>query len=375
MSSTKLDIAFADKLLGCIERAPSAIQKLAQATHSTRDNVLNVLAELQLLGVPIEQADGVFTFKAGTAHLNDPSDEKASKKLSGKTSEKISKKSRTLEYKKTHVLRPNIIESSHTWLVNFLSGQCVPDYAHKQALFAPKKEWSVADTFAVIPEFQTQGVGRRGRTWCSGYAQGVLCSVAKFLPLPPQRLTGLSLALGADIASRLNDALSKVEKVQLKWPNDIIRLNANSYEKIGGVLVEFVSSNSPSGCWVVVGVGVNVGSAPECSALKTSQNNLHNTPASIDGVSRQAALNLLLEAVCYVLQDYPNKGFEHWRTAWQNLHAFHKKNVLIEQACGTLQGKCDGVDERGALLLSTASGQQVLYSGDVSLRPVHKKQH
>lgn len=363
MESNTLDTSFADQLLGIIEHAPSDVATLVHTTQRLHDEVLSTLSELRALGVPIESADGVFSFASSTVHLND--------------------RALALEQKNTHLLRTHIMASSHTWLVNFLSGKRVASYAHKHTLFAHKKDWPVTNAYAVLPEFQTHGVGRQGRTWRSGYAQGALCSVAQFLPFPPQQLMGLSLAVGAEVAERLNKTLHKEERVQLKWPNDIIRLSTNSsnkngYEKLGGVLVELVPSEDRNGCWVVVGVGLNVGCVPEAIELESSSHtlnrNLGNTPASVQGVSRQNAIGLLLSAVRYVLDHYEALGFLHWRATWQSMHAFDKKNVLIEQACGTLQGTCDGVDERGALLLSTASGQKTLYSGDVRLRPAHMKQ-
>lgn len=377
-----LDIALADHLLGIIEHTPSAVQNLADITHRPKADVLNALTAVQYLGVPIERLKNDFLIGKHAVHLNEKSlaceyenyfNEYRKDAFSIEKSAVCSHEKNWVDgCENISILRPHIIGSSHTWLVDFLSGQVVDDYAHKHPLFAPQKVWPVTNTFVIVPEFQTHGVGRQGRTWHSGYAQGALCSVAKFLPLPPQQLIGLSLACGADIATRLNRVLSPEQQIQLKWPNDMIRLNTTGYDKLGGVLVELVPSTHNSGCWVVVGVGLNVGSVPKWVEREPSTQSPHNTPDSVVGVSRQQAVSILLTAVNRVLHSYSSLGFAHWRTTWQNLHAFDKKNVLITQACGTLQGRCDGVDERGALLLTTPTGQTTLYSGDVSLRPASK---
>lgn len=352
MQTKAFDLSLADALLGLIERAPSDVAHLARDVKRSESDVLHTLSQLQALGVPIESVGDAFAFKPDVIHLDQHSLAAVTKDVS--------------------ILRPHVIESSHRWLVNALSGKTANDYSHKHALFTPRKDWDLTKMYAVLPEFQTQGVGRQGRTWHSGYAQGALCSVVKYSHLPPQQLTGLSLACGAEIAMRLNNVLPTDQHVQLKWPNDLIRLNAEGYEKLGGILVELVPCKGHGGYWVVVGVGLNVGDVPDVVDTDSIGTEPRNKPASVVGLSRQQAVNGLLGAVNHVLNHYSDEGFEHWRASWDALHAFDKKNVLIEHACGTLQGECEGVDRDGALLLRTSSGLQSVFSGDVSLRPAQK---
>lgn len=344
-----LNLSLADALLSLIEqgmaqRRPCGISELAHAVPCSKDGVGGALRALQTLGVPIKQTGDVFSFSSGVHHLE----------------------SMTCEH--AHVLRAHVVDSSNTWLMSALAGDVsngAISYAHKNALFTHNAtiDWCKDTAYAVVPEFQTQGRGRHGRQWRSDYAQNALCSVAYYVPCAPNDLGGLSLACGAEIASRLNALLPAKERIQLKWPNDLIRLTPTYYDKLGGVLVERTPSSDVAGGWVVVGVGVNVGRAPELGL------DVRNQASCIKDLSRQQVVQTVLDSVVYVLRHYASHGFAHWQHNWQHLNAFHKKNVLIEQACDTLRGICDGVDERGALLLDTSSGQKTLYSGDVSLRP------
>ncbi len=68
--------------------------------------------------------------------------------------------------------------------------------------------------------------------------------------LPPDALSGLSLATGIAVAHALQQL--GVTEVGLKWPNDVWWRE----RKLGGILLE---SGSDAGvCYVVAGIGLNV---------------------------------------------------------------------------------------------------------------------
>lgn len=206
-------------------------------------------------------------------------------------------------------------------------------------------------------EMQLQGRGRRGRSWQAGFAQGVLLSVAMRVPCSAVQLGGLSLACGVEVAHALQSL--GVTDVQLKWPNDLL-LNG---EKLGGILIE-LSGETEGPCDVVVGLGLNVASAPAASDLdKTGL-----LPACLPGLSRNDLLQACSLALCQVLSGYAGKGFVAWQADWQALNAHQGQEVAIQQASGDVYGVCLGVDDQGALLLKTQAGEQTVFAGDLSLR-------
>ena len=103
---------------------------------------------------------------------------------------------------------------------------------------------------AVRAEKQTSGRGRRGRNWISEEGN-LFCSLAFEFELKNLgalvMITALSLAQAAE-------SFSAAVKPQLKWPNDVLLNGA----KLSGILLE-----KGEGDYIIVGVGVNIVSAPE----------------------------------------------------------------------------------------------------------------
>jgi BirA family biotin operon repressor/biotin-[acetyl-CoA-carboxylase] ligase len=107
-----------------------------------------------------------------------------------------------------------------------------------------------------VAERQTEGRGRRGRSWFAQEGESLLCSVLLRVPLPTEAVSALALAAGLAVREAVAKALPSYEErelVRVKWPNDIWVEN----KKIAGVLAE---SQVQGGVLVaaVVGFGVNV---------------------------------------------------------------------------------------------------------------------
>ncbi|MFT5049316.1 MAG: BirA family biotin operon repressor/biotin-[acetyl-CoA-carboxylase] ligase [Chlamydiales bacterium] len=97
---------------------------------------------------------------------------------------------------------------------------------------------------------QTQGRGRRGRTWFSEPGQGLYLSLV-LLPQHPLRPAALTVATGLallDLAHEIG-----VADARLKWPNDLIVGDA----KLAGILVETRGFQQDRPHYIV-GVGLNV---------------------------------------------------------------------------------------------------------------------
>lgn len=102
------------------------------------------------------------------------------------------------------------------------------------------------DGRVVIADHQTAGRGRAGRSWTD--VRGAMLMFSALLRgVPVERSALVGLAAGVAVARVAgNDA-------RLKWPNDV-RIGGR---KMCGILGEL----APSGDYVVVGIGVNVGHA------------------------------------------------------------------------------------------------------------------
>ena len=101
----------------------------------------------------------------------------------------------------------------------------------------------------VVAEEQLEGRGSRGRTWHSppgGLWYSILCRPGE------AAVDVLSLRVGLAVA-RTMEAIADVERIPLKWPNDVMLGD----RKLGGLLCEARWAGSSVG-WVAVGIGINV---------------------------------------------------------------------------------------------------------------------
>jgi len=113
------------------------------------------------------------------------------------------------------------------------------------------------DRTVLAADHQTAGRGRLDRRWDTPPGANLLVSLLiRDLPDQPQLVTQ-RLALAALAAcSRVADVAPT-----LKWPNDLLL----DGRKLAGVLAQ--AGSSVAGHFVVAGIGINVGWAPEGAAL------------------------------------------------------------------------------------------------------------
>jgi BirA family biotin operon repressor/biotin-[acetyl-CoA-carboxylase] ligase len=204
---------------------------------------------------------------------------------------------------------------------------------------------------------QTAGRGRAGRSWLSGDGSLTFSLAWKFR-LPLHALAGLPLAVGVALAETL---ASLDVRVQLKWPNDVLKDGA----KLAGVLIE-TQSAPDGGLWTVIGVGMNL-------ALPDELERAIGRPAAsapwLASMERAALMAALLERLAASLAQFEQQGFAAFSARWNRLHAWQGRPVAIVDHGATLhEGIAAGVDDSGALLLDTASGRIAIVAGDVSLR-------
>jgi BirA family biotin operon repressor/biotin-[acetyl-CoA-carboxylase] ligase len=202
---------------------------------------------------------------------------------------------------------------------------------------------------------QSAGRGRQGRRWSAPAGRALLCSLV--IRDPPRLLplaTGAAVAEVADVANVANvanvaDAADAARaQARIKWPNDLLL----DGRKVGGILVE----GRPQEHWAVIGIGLNV-------ALREA-----DFPPELAG--RAGTLGLAPEAVEPTLERLLD-SLERWLTAEPAavLQAVRARDALlgmqVRWAGG--EGRGDGIDEEGRLLVKTEAGVLALDAGEVHL--------
>lgn len=192
---------------------------------------------------------------------------------------------------------------------------------------------------------QTAGRGRQGNTWVS--AKGNLFMSTILRPhVNAVQIGQLSLLTGLAVAKALESFLPAANFVRLKWPNDIF-ING---KKAAGILIETESQGSLRLPWVVIGIGVNITSAPE-NAIS-----LHDL-----GITSHEAghvLELISKQLLELIAQWEKQGFAPIREAWLDRAYKLGQNITARLPKETVTGIFEGLDETGALLLTTHDGRR-----------------
>ncbi len=224
---------------------------------------------------------------------------------------------------------------------------------------------ALPEPWLCITNEQTQGSGRRGKSWhtqAGDITMSYLCNVAKL----PSELLGLSLVTGISVANALEQSCDI--DVAIKWPNDLL-VNG---QKLCGLLTELVDNRKAASSFVVSGIGINYqpwqsdnNHLLQANSLPvTSLQNLlgENTP------NRHSIVACVIAELQHNYRQFVDHGWGSFAQQWQSRDFLHGKSVTILNGEHREQAIAQGVDEQGALLVRSGGGVKSIYSGDVSVR-------
>lgn len=192
------------------------------------------------------------------------------------------------------------------------------------------------DRSVLVADHQTAGRGRLDRRWDAPPAANLLVSIALApvpdIPVEATHRVGLA-------ALRAAQSIRPDAVVTLKWPNDLLL----DGDKLAGILAQRSATTNA----VVVGLGLNVGWAPEGAARLGD----HATPA---------------ELLAQVLREFDRLGTsirDDYRAALSTLG----RRVRVELPGGTVAvGTAQDVDDTGRLVVTLDNGSRDVYDvGDV----------
>lgn len=212
-------------------------------------------------------------------------------------------------------------------------------------------------------EWQSAGRGRRGRSWVCALGGSLTFSLLWRFERGAAHLGGLSLAVGVAVARAL--AACGVERVQVKWPNDLVV----DFRKLAGILVE-TSGEMQGPSVAVIGVGVNYRLA-ERVIDRIDQPVTDVAHASGALASRSLLLASLLRELAQTLEEFERRGFARLREAWRTLHAYQGRRVrVMPPREAPFEAEVADIAPDGALLVRLDDGRLIaLASAEISLRP------
>ncbi len=211
----------------------------------------------------------------------------------------------------------------------------------------------------IVARRQTDGRGRRGRSWESqdGNLFATLMQLTRKSPAEAAQVTFVAALAIADLL----DAWAPASLVTIKWPNDVMLAG----QKASGVLVESGVHES-GGLWLAVGIGINLVSAPEGTERPATALAHHLRGDAASPPSIEVAAAKLAEAFNVWMTRWETLGFQPILDAWRARTAGLDGPAVARLGRETIEGRAEGVGPDGALKLRLADGSlRLISAGDV----------
>lgn len=208
-------------------------------------------------------------------------------------------------------------------------------------------EQAASDRVVVWAKTQMAGRGRAGRVWQSPPGNLYLSAVL-MPPVPLSRAYEISFLASVALVDCLRSLLPDAAEVGVKWPNDVLIGRG----KVAGILVETEGDGAGGLAHAILGVGLNLASAPEIGQYRTTSVLAHGLD-----ISPADVLPLLVQ------------DLENWRTRWETegravvLNAWRRhlygigQPVRVVVGGEAIEGLLEGVDGFGAARIREPSGR------------------
>ena len=216
----------------------------------------------------------------------------------------------------------------------------------------------------VVADEQTQGRGRRGRSWQSPKGTNISMTLILRPDLEPARASMLTIVMGLSVAQGLKELLKL--PVQIKWPNDAV-LNGH---KLCGILTE-MSAQIDYINYVVVGTGINVNLPEVPEELKDIATSLLIETGH--RVNRAEVIGAVLRAFARNYESFLAAGdLTGLLNAYNEILANRDRQVRVLDPKEPYEGVALGINARGELLVKKADGSiSEVYAGEVSVRGLY----
>lgn len=188
----------------------------------------------------------------------------------------------------------------------------------------------------LVADHQSAGRGRLDRRWEAPHGANLLMSVLiRRLPASVHQVTQAVAVAAAEACEAVAEARGRRIRVDLKWPNDVLI----DGRKLAGILATVGSASETA--FVVVGLGLNVGWAPEGAVALRDV-------VEERAASRDEVLRAVLERLDGHLSRAAGELFERYRGRLTTLG----REVRVELPTGEfLEGRAVGVEDDGRLVV------------------------
>lgn len=212
---------------------------------------------------------------------------------------------------------------------------------------------------------QTNGHGRRGRSFQSPEGMGIYLSILLRPKCTPKELMHLTCATAVAMCNAIEAAAGF--RPGIKWTNDLV------YEKrkLGGILTELGFTPKGEVSYAIIGIGINCLQAsadfpPEIRDIAGSLSMVTERPISISHVA-SAMMDALHQMDKMLLSGKPGI-MDSYRRDCITLGQY----ISLVRGSEIRHGTAIELDEDGALLVRFSDGHtEVINSGEVSIRGMY----
>ncbi|MBN9565417.1 MAG: biotin--[acetyl-CoA-carboxylase] ligase [Alphaproteobacteria bacterium] len=235
------------------------------------------------------------------------------------------------------VYRLQSVDSTNAWLKSHV------DRNTKQGL-------------VVVALEQTEGRGRQGRAWESPVGN-LYFSLFLKPSCPSHQMALFTYIASLSIAMGLESFIDQAKKVQVKWPNDVLVEGA----KIAGTLLEVISDGEGA-YGLIIGIGVNVRSAPQVEGNKTTSL-LAETEIN---ASIATVLTRILRQIYQNYFSWHRHEFKNVREQWLNRHFVQSGEEILVKHPKEEKYIFQTIGDDGALIVQDINGEvKSLVAGEI----------
>lgn len=216
----------------------------------------------------------------------------------------------------------------------------------------------------VVADSQTQGKGRRGRTWESPKGENLYFSMLLKPDFAPDKASMLTLVAAYSVARVIREKTGLDAKI--KWPNDIVV----GKKKVCGILTE-MNMERDYIHHIVVGIGINVNAQKIPLEIQEMATSLKLEKGEL--VSRA---NLLSDILLQFEKDYLSflaaEDLQPFVDEYNQMLVNKGSLVKVLDPKGEFSGIAGGIDKEGMLIVFKEDGQiEKVYAGEVSVRGMY----
>ncbi len=207
-----------------------------------------------------------------------------------------------------------------------------------------------------VADCQTNGRGRRGRSFYSPSSTGIYLSL--LYPLKAGQSDFLNYTSKAAVA--VCRALRRVYSVSpmIKWVNDILL----DGKKIAGILAEFVSDTDSGDTAVVTGIGINLSTEIFPDAISDTAGSVGNSSVPREMIAAEITRELIS---LFSVSD------TSWLDEYRALSLVIGRQIAFERNGKIFTGKAVSIDSEAALVVLRSDGvTDVLNTGEITVRTV-----